>query len=61
MPDDQRCKTCRCYDNGRCRRYPPQPVVVDGVVRPEVIVPRVAYDDWCGEWRAKDEQPEIKT
>ncbi len=40
---------------GRCRRYAPRPLTPDSFAgdtepRWDTFWPRVASDDWCGEW-----------
>lgn len=55
---DECCETCRFFwqrkfTGNYCRRFPPNaagdPLQAD--VR-QTRWPAVAYDDWCGEWRA---------
>ncbi len=64
---DQKCGTCQFWHttdaavgNQTCRRFPP--FVVSEMFKhqplpaPEAGVwPVTSYDDWCGEWAAKDE------
>lgn len=40
-----RCKNCKFFDKGECKRYPPS-------IGPSgwKILPRVDYHDWCGEF-----------
>ena len=45
---------------GRCKRYAPRPLTPGAGANGaepdrESCWPRVASDDWCGEWAAKDE------
>lgn len=52
------CKTCKYCEwagiNGICRRFPPQVYGLNRVRRD--AFPMVVTDDWCGEWKAKEEQ-----
>lgn len=54
------CENCRYWVNGQefssgtCQRYPPiKNEFGDGEMRPVWIGSN--WNDWCGEWRVKDE------
>lgn len=62
----ERCETCRFWepynDFGYCRRFPPVNLAVnrdnyhESDHPPlEAAQPATEPDDWCGEWKAKDE------
>lgn len=58
---ERRCETCRFWDNGNCRRYPPQWTGLSRtgekwsgtVIRPVAGFPHAAASDWCGEHMPK--------
>lgn len=50
------CGTCKFYDQGACRRFPPARVYTPSGDKPEVILdvtvwPVVKPENWCGEWK----------
>jgi hypothetical protein len=55
-----KCNTCRFWERdmdspeaGNCRRYGPQPLVLDSIQSKQVVRvgwPRTFEHDWCGEW-----------
>lgn len=51
------CKTCKYHEwagmNAICRRFPPQVYALHRERRD--AFPMVGTDDWCGEWKAKEE------
>jgi hypothetical protein len=58
---DKRCGTCKWWDDGRCRRYPPQIVVsrrADGEATISHYFPNAFDNQWCGEWTPKEESHE---
>lgn len=72
-PRPDRCETCRywrflmhgreepvdrAWSVGFCHRYAPRPVVARNPDQ-ETNWPETHSDEWCGEWRAKDETPVI--
>lgn len=38
---------------GLCRRFAPRPLTTQTAVAAEASWPRVASDDWCGEWEPR--------
>jgi hypothetical protein len=55
--DGQSCGTCRFYDHGLCRRFPPVPVEPNTEVGGWwCVAPEVDRNDWCGEY-VWDTQP----
>ena len=55
------CKTCRFwrafigYKDGRCRRFPPQPLMGMGSSNIDTsFQPKTDQYDWCGEYSAKE-------
>jgi hypothetical protein len=60
-PTDQRCETCLYYLSGQighCNRHPPVIVLfaANAAAVPDdyrSVWPKVAPDDWCGEWATK--------
>ena len=49
------CGSCRYFHNAQrtlCKRYPPQPVG-----KREALWPAVMWDDSCGEWAPREDQP----
>lgn len=51
--DGKTCETCRFYNQGYCKRFPPviPPLGSDG--RDYNRWPVVSTHEWCGEWDAK--------
>lgn len=43
------CGTCRFFQDGFCRRYPP--TIVQGAFGAFTSWPDVDRDNWCGEWQ----------
>lgn len=67
----ERCETCRWWkvdaedaNEGQCKRFPP--VVLMRSIDPELTqdlipcahFPQTDYDDFCGEWKAADQDSE---
>lgn len=57
----RRCDTCEWFrplphhcQLGSCHRYPTQGIIK--YKQPKEHAPVVEIDDWCGEWKAKEEQ-----
>lgn len=53
-----KCESCRYYDRGACKRYPPARVYTGDVSKDPkamdvAVWPVVLVDNWCGEWRKK--------
>lgn len=40
---------------GSCRRFPPSIRSLDD--KESFAFPHAAWDDWCGEWQAKEQKP----
>lgn len=47
--NEQKCDNCFFHVKDRCHRHPPK-IMDDGLIGRSVW-PRVADDEWCGEWR----------
>ncbi len=46
------CRTCRFYDDPRCKRNAPSPSTQPGYLIAHW--PYVQENDWCGEHKARD-------
>lgn len=71
MKGKKYCKTCEFYfiqDGGRCRRFPPQPVVIieddccpgdRGITYEDYRFPYIGTDGvYCGEYKRKGDEDE---
>jgi ribosomal protein L32 len=47
---NQTCKSCCYYNGNQCKFNAPQ------LTQFGTMWPNVASDDWCGEWKFKDEE-----
>jgi hypothetical protein len=49
------CRECKYFDEGRCRRYPPEVAQVGEPGRARWVqhLPVVDPDDYCGEFKPK--------
>jgi len=50
---DQHCATCIYYTDMHCHRFPPsilKPSLDMDAQSYQAMRPRVARDEWCGEW-----------
>ena len=55
----EKCGNCQYRKQGECRRQPPQfvdPTVsqLASVEATEGVWPKVAKDEWCGEWKQEE-------
>lgn len=59
-PDADRptCRTCRFFDDGTCKRYPPQTNVYVVPAGTQAITewPSVWHEGWCGEHQPRQER-----
>lgn len=60
---EESCVNCKFWDGTKsedgpqmCLRFPPQ-VFAGKLVSHDCTWPDTAPDDWCGEWKTKDEMP----
>lgn len=66
MSDIYRCENCMFsaeieitlpeqaeFGNMFCRRYPPQPVLVEGIGLVKSALIPTNHNWWCGEWKSK--------
>jgi len=58
--ENQACCNCKFYreivqEHGLCRRYAPKPIATTDCSDIFWKQPDVFPEDWCGEWRSKNE------
>ena len=57
--EKRRCTSCTFFaaekDGGRCRKSAPHALInlMTNVNEVAAVWPRVANDDWCGEWQSR--------
>ncbi|MEA3226412.1 MAG: hypothetical protein U9Q07_10725 [Planctomycetota bacterium] len=60
---DKHCKSCRFFDKGHCRRYPPRAAQVGEPGRARWVqhLPIVNEDDYCGEFERGAKESKSKS